>query len=411
MEEEIDLRKYVEVLLRHWIWIVGLSVLAAVAAFVYTTVQPKLYQAEAIVLVTEPRYQIQFDSRFQTDQSSPAYSTFPLLATSDSILQHLVEAYEPSAAAEISSWRLSTVSGMVEATSEGDPSLIVLKVRSRSVKDAAALANTWADVLVTQGNAIFDGGAKDVLFFESQSAEAAEALDEVEGSLIEFQARNQSSLVEARLNSLRRTQEDYLASQRGITYIVQDIEALRAQLADEPSERSASLADNLTALLLQIKAFNAEASAPIQLQVDSSTTFSDKTTAEQIAFLDGLVAILQAKSLEIDVHLAELEPQILSLQQQLQQIDVESGQLNRMVSLARDTYVTLSRKLEEARITAQEENGLLRVGSYAAVPTRPLGSHRLLNTIGALVLGLMVGAVAAFAVEFWRENQNAKLSD
>ena len=162
MEEEIDLRQYIEVLLRHWKWIVGLAVLAAVVAFVISSLQPKIYEAEAIVLVTEPRYQIEFDARFQTEQGAPAYNAFPLLATSDGILQGVLEVYDPSPAAEIGSWRLATISGMIEATSEGDPSLIVLKVRSRSAEDAAALANAWADVLVAKGNAIYDGGSKDV---------------------------------------------------------------------------------------------------------------------------------------------------------------------------------------------------------------------------------------------------------
>ena len=145
-----------------------------------------------------------------------------------------------------------------------------------------------------------------------------------------------------------------------------------------------------------------QASAPIQLQVNSAASLSGKSLAEQIAFLDDLVTTLEAKSSEIDERLVELEPQILALQQQLQEINTESSRLTRARDLAQETYMTLARKLEEARIAAQEEGGVLQVGSYAAVPGVPVGSRKLLNTAVAGMLGLMLGAFGAFAVEWWR---------
>ena len=122
MEEEIDLRAYIEVLLHHWKWIAGLALILAIIAFVITSLQPAIYQASAVVIVTRPRYQIQFDPRFPTSQNwTPAYNAFPTLATSDDILQDVVEAYTPSPEAGISQWRLGVLSGMVEASSGGIP--------------------------------------------------------------------------------------------------------------------------------------------------------------------------------------------------------------------------------------------------------------------------------------------------
>ena len=58
MEDEIDLRAYIEVLLRHWKWIIALAVLAAIAAFVVNSLLPFTYEADSVVIVTEPRYQL-----------------------------------------------------------------------------------------------------------------------------------------------------------------------------------------------------------------------------------------------------------------------------------------------------------------------------------------------------------------
>jgi len=405
MEDEIDLRAYIEILLKYWYWIVGLAVLAAAAAYVYTSLQPAMYEAKSVIIITRPRYQIRFDDRFETRPGVPAYKAFPTLATSDGVLQAVVDAYNPSPASGIGKWTLATLRRMVKATSEGDPSLVVLTVTSRSPQDAAGIANVWADTLVMQGSALYSQGKADVIFFEAQVQEAQAALDQAESALVDFQARNQMSILGARLDSLHQAQLDYLGQQRAIGYLIQDVEGLRAQLAEQTGTQSASLADSLTALLLQIKAFNVGSSTPVQLQVDGSAGIADKSPAEQRAFLEGLVTTLRAKSAEIDERLAELEPQVLSTQRDLQAVTVESDRLTLAQELARDTYMTLARKLEEARISAQEENGTLHVGSHAVVPEHPIGSRKMFNTAVAGAAGLMVGVIIAFVAEFWRSKE------
>jgi uncharacterized protein involved in exopolysaccharide biosynthesis len=111
-----------------------------------------------------------------------------------------------------------------------------------------------------------------------------------------------------------------------------------------------------------------------------------------------------SKSEEIDRRLTELEPELLDLQQQHQEILVESDRLDRAVSLSRDTYATLARKLEESQISAQEENGILRAGSYAAVPTQAVGPRKAFNSAVAALVGLLCGIALAFSIEFWRWN-------
>jgi uncharacterized protein involved in exopolysaccharide biosynthesis len=402
MDTDIDLRAYLSILLRHWKLIVGLTLIAGLGAFVVSSVQPASYQASAVVLVTQPRYQMQFDPRFETANGwQPAYRAFPTLATSDGTLLEVIAGYVPTAQAQIDNWRLSVLKKMVEAFSGGDPSLVVLRVESVSPQDAMGIANVWADVLTERGNELYGGNEQDVAFFEEQLAAAGEALDASDGALVAFEARNQSKIIAAQLESHQQAQADQLLAQRTIASIVQDIQGLRDQLAEQPSGQASSPADSLTALLLQIKAFNAQAETPIQLQIDSTEALSGKTQEEQVAFLDDLVDTLQTRSAEIDEQLVQLEPEILALQQELQETNVEHERLVRAQELARETYMTLARKLDEARIAAQEQNGTLQVGSYAAVPVEPVGPRRIFNSAVAALLGLMVGILIAFAIEFW----------
>src|SRR5690606_34571468 len=117
-----------------------------------------------------------------------------------------------------------TLRKMVAATSEGDPSLVILTVTSRSAEDAAGIANVWADTLVVRGSALYGQGEADVVFFEAQVQEAQAALDQAESALVDFQARNQVGILTARLSSHQQAQADYLGQQRAIGYIIQDVE-------------------------------------------------------------------------------------------------------------------------------------------------------------------------------------------
>ena len=62
MEEEIDLRKYVDVLLRHWMLIVSITVIAVLMAGLLSFLLPPTYEAKAAVLITKTRFQIILES-------------------------------------------------------------------------------------------------------------------------------------------------------------------------------------------------------------------------------------------------------------------------------------------------------------------------------------------------------------
>jgi capsular polysaccharide biosynthesis protein len=426
MEEEVDLRAYVSVLTRNWKIIVALALVAAVVAFVVFSLLPPIYQASSVVIITQPRYQMQFDPRFRTiEQWAPAYNAFPTLATSDEVLRSVISDFAPSSEAGVEHWGLEALSGMVEATSEGDPSLVVLKVRSNSAEVAATIANLWADVLAQRGNQIYSEREDDVAFFEAQVAQARQSLDGTDAALIEFQARNQDLVLEAQLASAVQDLQDYLIEQREIERAVRNARVLGERIGDRPADALVAPGDDLSALLLEIQSFDvqasrpahisqseedetsfiieSEASSPILLQISDATVLaSDQTVGEMIASLDSLVATLESRHQEIDIRVAGLEPSILMLQQQLQEVKAENDALADDRELARETYQTLARKLEEARISAREENGVLQVGSYAAVPEIPVGPRRLIYTALAGMLGLVLGVLVAFVAQWWK---------
>ena len=426
MEEEIDLRQYVDVLIRHWKWIAGLALVAAVAALVVSFLIPPTYEATALVAVTEPRYVMRFDPRFETVNGiQPVYKAYPELATSDELLQYLLAHLVPPPQGVES---LRDLRGMLDAESGADPSMVRLAVRSQEPQEAARVVNIWAGLFVIRANEIYGSqNEEQVSFFENQLERAQAELDTAEQALVAFQARNQGAILEAQLVSAQQDLQDYLVEQREVQRAARNTLALRDSVASQPASARVSPGDDLTALLLQMQSYSVRTSRPLQtsqsgqgtsygaeseagpsvwLQVSDATLLSSEQTAgELVAFLDGLVATLDTRANEIGTQVAALEPQILTLQQRLQESRAEEDRLTRARDVARETYVTMARKVEEVRIAADDTSGEVRLASQAAIPQIPVAPRKLLNTAVAGALGLMLGVFGAFAVEWWKRDE------
>ncbi len=57
---EIDLRKIILTLIQYRFWIAGFGILAGVAVFLFFFLQPRMYEATAVIALTKPRYILNF---------------------------------------------------------------------------------------------------------------------------------------------------------------------------------------------------------------------------------------------------------------------------------------------------------------------------------------------------------------
>jgi len=398
MEDEIDLRKYVDVLIRQRKWIVGLAIVSGLAALIVSSLIAPTYEATALVVVTRSRYRLQFDPRIETvTQPQPAYRAYPELALSDDLVLQVMETLGGTLDADERD--LESFRERLNAEAGSDPTLVRLAATGTDPKQAQAIVNTWAALYVTYANELYQQQSNSVTFFEAQVAEASQELEKAERALIDFQARNPINVVNVQLTSKLTALTDYLAADRTISLIIQDARSLQQQLAQQSESGLITLADELVALYLQVDALNAQTDVPIQLQIGGSGSLASRTVSEQVAVLDALINALQNKAIEIRREITALEPEILELQEAQQTAQVELDRLTRSRDVAQDTYFTLARKLDEVNVAAQDESGEVRLASQAAVPTDPVIPRKALNTVLGSVLGLMVGIAAAFVID------------
>jgi len=209
MDDEIDLRPYIELLLKRWYWIVGVAALAGVIAFVASSLMPPTYEATALVAVTQSRESVQFEPRIRTvEEGNTPLSAYPELAMSDGLITELLEELNSTPSDVNSTAELRQI---VEAVPGSNPSLVRLKVRHGDPRSAADIANIWAGLFVTRANAVFDDqNSTQVQFFEEELEKARDELEAADEALIDFEGRNRTLIIGNELEALLEMQADYL---------------------------------------------------------------------------------------------------------------------------------------------------------------------------------------------------------
>ncbi len=410
MEEEIDLRPYIEALIQHWKFIVGLALLAAVVAFAIASFRPPVYEATALVAVTAPQElvlrsltQDELDPNFAAVNKASYARAFPELAMSGEMLQKLLEEIDQT---KPPIENVSQLRELLKAETGSDPAVIRLTVTTGDPEQAAQIANTWAKLFVPWANEIFGNAGKErLLFFETQLEETQTTLTGAEQALAQFQAENRANIVRNMLDSYNQTQADLLAERQDLRLLRQDVQALQTQLEAQPGSGAVSLAQQLTALNLQLRAFNADMENITQLQIAPETELTGPDKGALADFLASLDSTLATRTAQVEEDLAALEPQILAAQQELQEAEAEYGRLSRAQREAEETYTALSRKMTEERISAQDITGGVRLAGLAIAPSEPAGRGRLLATAVAGILGGLTGAAIVLFRQWYRDWQ------
>ena len=226
MEDEIDLRKYADILIRQWKWVIGLAVVSGLVAFIVSSLIAPTYEATALVVVTQPRYQLQFDPRIETvAQPQQAYRAYPELALSDDLVLQVMGTLGGTLDADKRD--LASFRERLSAEAGSDPTLVRLAATGTDPNQAQAIVNAWAALYVAYANELYQQQSNSVTFFEAQVAEASQELEKAEQALIDFQARNPINVVNAQLSSKLTALTNYLAADRTMSLITQDARSLQ----------------------------------------------------------------------------------------------------------------------------------------------------------------------------------------
>jgi uncharacterized protein involved in exopolysaccharide biosynthesis len=400
MDDVIDLRKYINILLKKIWWIIGFTVGFGLLGLALAFLLPNTYQATAIAAITQARNELRFDPRIQTvNEFDLNYQSFATLATSDTIIQELYESLglDPEQVSSPQALRSS-----LEAEVRSD--LIIFNVSDNDPVMAAEIANQWLDIFILTANQIYNTQSQgQILFFETQLTDASVELDQAQNALAEFESRNRESFYNNRLTALRSSLTTYTDRQQSLQILQRDLASLLSQLEAQPAGQPAPISVQYSVLLLQNRAYqDSSTSADVQVQITDNGENSP-TIGAQIQQMQALVDVVNNQLEELDQLVSDLEPQIQETQMLLQQTLNEKDNLNQSLTIARSTYNTLANKVEEARIAAQDTSGQVRLASNALPPRKSSSPGLVLLVAAGAAFGFLLSTVGILLLAWWRD--------
>ncbi len=423
MQEDIGFHNYIGILATWWKWIVIWTAIAAFVAGVISFLLPPTYEAVATIVVTQPRYVAEFDPRFEAVEMEPRYDAFSSLVKTADLEERVIAALEVESDEQLT---VGDLQRMATISHGDDPSVIFLRIRHRDPVLAALVANTWAQLYVERVREIYGRTELEETRLQAELRGPEENLRAAEEALVEFEAESQIAMLESELEAKSEALAAYLGLRERLRLLVADAESLRGRLALEGSE-APTLGDNLSILLLEVSSLSygtpgttprsedeelpavSAPGAPLSLQLSfDESAFKGMTREEQRQILNNLMSSLTEREEPLNAAIERLSLELPVLQAQLQQQQGERDRLELDRNLAEETYRTLSRKVDEARVAPQLEAGVVSIASAAHEPKQPLATSMVTNVAVAAVLASMVGVAGAFGIENLRGGGNTR---
>jgi len=158
VEEEINLRPYIETLMRSWYWILLAGIIAGGSAYLISKITPDIYEAEAVVATIRERTNVSFNTSIETqaeaggskDATSRITGLVALVTSSDVAEQVLAEVGDEL---DEDSQTIPALIKMIKASSDGD--LIIIEAKYTDPQLTSRIANVWAQVYENHVNTLY----------------------------------------------------------------------------------------------------------------------------------------------------------------------------------------------------------------------------------------------------------------
>lgn len=414
-EDEIDLRELVRTLWRHR-WIIGgVTVVAAlIAAAVSVFVLPPVYEARALLLVTQPQVRT-------VDPNSPAFRTGELNIAAALNLDLPAESVVALARSSLVRDEVAQRTGLPKerlrkalyAQSVRNTNLVELRVRFGDPLEAQKIASAWTEVVVARSSMLFSTRATaSYMLFTQRLNTALDQLRAAEQALRHFNATSRISELQARLGKLVDQLASYESRHNDLTVSLaraeQELESIEAQIRREPKTLTLSKSIATDPFLREAMA-TASGRSFLELSRLKLRTEEQNPVYNALnqARANAAVAVqaLRAEKLGVERATQEIRQEIAQIRADLANQVLTQTRLVREVENARKVYEALFQRREEARVAAATQAGTVQVALPASLPDEPVSPRPALNTVLAAVLGFLLTTFGVLIRSAWATPQ------
>lgn len=429
-EDEIDLRQYLDVLIRWWreIILITLSavILAAAGILLSRLFLPARYEASADVAIVRTVSNVNFDERFRTNPEELGADTASLSARRSALLGLVATgAIAEEVIAQlgdtltVEEQNPANLVDMVEAgfgsadAARTDSDLIRITVTANDPEKAAAIANAWAHIYVREVNTIYGQVPNEVLTsIQNELANAEKQYLTSQTNLETFIASNRIDELNSLVTVLQQRVEQEVSLQKAYLLQWEDtqeqittVAALRTQI-----EQGGEGAARSTMVALQTFKMNIYGTPLEGLQVEVRD-LPEVNQQAMLTDLDGLLQALSQRLADLNTKIgmnaielgatqgvsSTLTSTLTKLRTSKAALEAEIAkqlQLTQQRDLAWDTYKTVSSKVTELNLTRAAASSEVRFGAPAVTPVVPLKPFSLL--LAMALAGIAGGVVSVF---------------
>jgi len=419
LEEEINLRDLIEVLIKgKWI-IIGLTVISILAAGLISFNLPPTYEAKAVLLVKGvqqaiPKEGSDLDALLSMISQYPSMSmeTYANQVSNPVILDRVIE----KLGLDREKYNPFSLQKALQVESVKGTNLINIKLQGEDKKLITEVVNAVAEEFVafiseTSRESL---GQSTAFLVERMKEEEGK----IEGAVSEYkkfleQPRGVNELrqeVQTKLEVINEFNKQLVRNKVEINSIKVSLEQVEKDLAETPEVLTTkkALSDDMY-FYDATKKVDGELPGDLsQLQITNEEINPVYINLKQTKVnLKRRLADLEATQRELQEEIKKAQDDLKVLQAELAEKEMIDLRLTEKIKVLRDNYAMLSRKYEETRLaeSAQFGESSIMLLTPALEPVEPVGPRKMLNMAIAGVLGVMVSVFLVFFIEFWRKSE------
>ncbi len=377
--EEINLRDYLEVLFRRKGIILGIFLICVIStAVVSFFILKPVYQSTVRIIITLPSSR--GTPEFKSYQESlsfrifnpPVYSpqAYTQLLKDPSLEKKVIETLNLKDKKEISLEVLEKISSIQVV---GDTRMIEINVEYKDPTLAKDIANTWAK-----------------LFVEENEKNKLQTYITLKNNLNKIKILELQDSIRVENAKVRELQQQ-LKEEKEVIILTESIakHPLLSKLTNQIAR------DALSNLQVKSEYIN-----PVYQDIKTQLGSSKVN-----------LAIYQQELTQLKEQIQDLPARIEKLKKELSEEVITEQRINREFKLAQDTYNNLSYQLEQIKGAESIQREDIKITSLARAAKNPIKPNKMQNIAISGVLGLLIGIIAAFGIEWWSREKDKKDSD
>jgi len=404
-EEEIDLREYINVLLKRKGIIILIFLIAVITAALVSFFYLKpVYEANVVIAVSKPKI---INSLIDEISIEDYKNLIKDVEIEEELMSKLNLDKPPT---EVPPYDLER---MITIEIPKDTNLIKINLQAENPKLTKDIINTWATLFVEKNKKLyFDEVKKAKTDVEEKLKLAEKDFFEIEEKMIEFNETGYVKTIEdeieykatkilsfkSRLIDIQLSLEKESAEKEQVSAaLIEQDKILKLNKSIVDDQFFQQLISNITDANLKIAnlTYVSEVINPIYYNL-----------VQQLISTNISINSLIAEENQLEKNINNFNVSIEDLKKELTEKKLILSQLDREYSAKEKLYNNFYKQAEEIRLTETAEADLLKIASLAYEPKYPIKPNKKLNIIIAGVLGLFVGIFVAFFLEFWQKGKS-----